>query len=238
MSEIRKTPTAETDKDQPGKSRQENPQVQARLTEISNKLLQLQKENERSYLEQGRLLLEAKALFGPHGEWIPWLQKNVDMSVCKAQRLMKIARWIDRNEAPVPHLPFTQAYVLTKLSREKINNFLEWLKAENAGSEPFQIIQTMGKRDLDKAIREYLSSSTAVPHTRKGKKTEVNSPATTPVDKALDTLCQLETTMSGLVENVTNRQVDDEIYETLISEIRKLCEDTLGKLPAEDVAFE
>lgn len=55
------------------------------------------------------------------------------------------------------------------------------------------------------------------------------------MDSALDELCHLEDTMSGLVKNIMNRQMDDAVYDTLISEIRRLCEDTLGKLPTEEV---
>lgn len=215
------------------------PSKLSELATIEREICDYKRKGEDAYLEIGRLLLQAKPIVGPYGMWLKWLQNNVDVSVCKAQRLMKVAAWMEKeNAAPVPHLTFTQAYVLTKLSREKMNNFLEWLKAEDASSEPFNGIHNMSKRELEKAIREYLSSSTTVPHTQKEQKHEASSPVTSPEDSALDTLCHLEDTMSGLMKNIMNRQVDDETYDTLISEIRRLCEDTLGKLPTEDVELE
>ena len=44
--------------------------------------------------------------------------------------------------------------------------------------------------------------------------------------------------MFGLVENIVNRRIDNEEYDAVISEIRRLCEDTLGKLPLGDVEIE
>ncbi len=58
------------------------------------------------------------------------------------------------------------------------------------------------------------------------------------MNSALDELCRLETAMGGLVENIVNRRIDNEEYDTLISEIRRLCEDTLGKLSSEDEEIE
>ena len=44
--------------------------------------------------------------------------------------------------------------------------------------------------------------------------------------------------MSGLVKDIINRRIDNEEYGMVISEIRRLCEDTLGKLPSDDVEIE
>ena len=38
--------------------------------------------------------------------------------------------------------------------------------------------------------------------------------------------------------NLKSQPRDDETYDTLVSEIRRLCEDTLGKLASEDVGIE
>lgn len=189
---------------------------------------------EKLYLDIGNDLLEAKGLFGKYGEWQGWLKANIPFSVRQAQRLMRVAEWLGKT-TPVSHLEFSKAYILTRIPRARMKDFLEKLKVESAGEEPFQVIQSMGKRDLERAVRNYLLSSTAVSNTRKEQKHEVSSPAKSLVDSALDELCHLEDTMSGLVKNIMNRQMDDAVYDTLISEIRRLCEDTLGKLPTEDV---
>lgn len=59
----------------------------------------------RSALESakasGELLLQAKALL-PHGQWLPWLEENCQVSPRQAQRYMQVAdRWeaIAKNDA-------------------------------------------------------------------------------------------------------------------------------------------
>ncbi len=65
------------------------------LKEIAAEIISYQTTNDDSNLEIGRLLREAKKQLCKHGEWLAWLQGNVDMSICKAQRLMKVAKWLD-----------------------------------------------------------------------------------------------------------------------------------------------
>ena len=205
------------------------------LEKIKEEIAQCQGTNAGSLLKIGKLLLKAKALFGPHGSWIKWLKENVDMSVRQAQRLMRVADWFG-DATPVSHLDFSKAHILTRIPKPKLDDFLKQYGRDN--TEALPVIQNMSKRDLEKAIREYLSSLATVPHTGKDKKTEVNSPATSPVDTALDTFCHVEGTMTGLVKEILNRPVNDEIYGTLVPAIRRLCEETLGQLPEEEVGLE
>lgn len=212
-------------------------QDQVKLTAISTKLLQLQEENSRSYLEQGRLLLEAKSLFCKHGAWLEWLKEHTSFSARQAQRLMRVAEWFGET-TPVSHLDFTKAYILTRIPKPKVNDFLKQYQTTDADVEPLSVIQAMSKRELEDAIHKFLRSALPGPRTRKGEKTEADSPAALSADSALDELCRLETAIFGLVENIIEHRVDEAEYDTLISEIRRLCEDTLGKLPSDDVEIE
>ncbi len=47
------------------------------LDEIKDKIISLQNDVEKSYLEIGRLLLKAKEINGKHGEWLGWVQKRI-----------------------------------------------------------------------------------------------------------------------------------------------------------------
>lgn len=144
-----------------------------------------------------------------------------------------MAEWFG-DATPGSHLDFTKAYILTRIPKPKVDDFLKQYQTAGADAEPLSVIQAMPKRELEEAIREYLRATAPVLRTRKEEKTEVDSPAALPAESALDELCRLETAMGGLVENIVNRRIDNEEYDTLISEIRRLCEDTLGKLPSED----
>ena len=115
------------------------------LETIATEIKCCQDSVDQSYLKIGQLLLEAKKLFGKYGDWTDWLQKNVDFSVCRAQRLMRIAKWLDEKTAPVPLLPFSHAYILCQLSPEDLERFLE-------GKQ----VGTMSKRQLQKAVSDYL----------------------------------------------------------------------------------
>ena len=64
------------------------------LEVISAGIAQCQKGYETSFLKIGQLLLEAKDQVGKHGEWLKWLRDNVDFSICTAQRLMRVAKWM------------------------------------------------------------------------------------------------------------------------------------------------
>lgn len=146
---------------------------------------------------------------------------------------MRVTEWF-RDTTPASHLDFSKAYILTRLPATKVNDFLKHYGTAGAEVDPFSVIQNMSKRELEEAIREYLRATVSISRTHKEGKAEVDSPAALPADSALDELCRLETAMGGLVENIVNRRIDNEEYDTLISEIRRLCEDTLGKLPSED----
>lgn len=211
----------------------EGSSIEAKLAEISTELLQLQEKANQSYLEQGWLLLEAKSLFGKHGEWLRWLKKNYPGSTRKAQRLMQVAEWFGET-TPCSYLNFSKAYILTRIPKTRLDDFLGKYKSADADADPLQVIQNRSKRDLEDAVREYLLSTIAGRSPDKGKEVEVNSPKVSAEDHALDVLSRLETTMSELV----GWPPDNAGYDAVISELRRLCEETLGKLPSDDAQLE
>lgn len=99
------------------------------LEDIEKEIAKCQQDCEQSFLTIGQLLLEAKKeVKKKKMDWLEWIQANVDFSICKAQRLMRVAKWMDGNEAPVPHsnlahLDFTKAYILSRLTNEDLKTF-------------------------------------------------------------------------------------------------------------------
>ena len=94
-----------------------------RLAAIETAIKEYQATSDNSYIEIGRQLLKVKQL-RPHGGWISWVETKTELSICKAQRLMKVAAWMDQNTAPVPHLDFSKAYILSRLSPHDLEKFL------------------------------------------------------------------------------------------------------------------
>ncbi len=213
--------------------REKGGDYKVQLLEISLRINDRWHECEKLYLDIGRDLLRAKRIFGKHGGWEDWLKENVHFSVRQSQRLMRVAEWFGET-TPVSHLDFSKAYILTRIPKTRLEDFLGKYKSAGADVDPLQVIQNMSKRDLEDAVREYLLLTVANRSPGKGEKIEVNSPKASPEDHALDALSRLETTMSELVGDIMNWPFDNAAYDTVISEIRRLCEDTLGKLPSED----
>lgn len=151
MGNFKTVTNPELDHDTTKKGDVENPNTRS-LEEIEEEIKKYKKTSDESYLEMGRLFLEAKNKFGKkHGDWLKWLQDDVkDISICKVQRLMRVAKWVDGNEAPVPHLDFTKAYILSRLSGK------DFKKLQENKLQKGKQIETMTKQELQDAVRDYL----------------------------------------------------------------------------------
>ena len=64
---------------------------------ITGEILEAKRAGGEAILTIGRCLIEAKEKL-PHGEWLPWLNEQVDLSERTAQKFMKLAReWSNPN---------------------------------------------------------------------------------------------------------------------------------------------
>ena len=52
-----------------------------RLNTFKQKIEELQESYDQSYLEIGRVLIQAREVYKGHGDWIKWLKENVPFSV-------------------------------------------------------------------------------------------------------------------------------------------------------------
>lgn len=211
----------------------------AKLIEIQQTIHEKWTKADQLYLDIGNSLLAAKCLLGKHGEWLNWLTTNFPSSIRQAQRLMRVSEWFGTAGAKTPlasYLDFTKAYILTRIPKAKLDDFLKQCNPTGADTDPIQAIQGMSKCELEKAVREYLMAS--VQSASKVKTIEVNTSAESPEDRALNMLTQVESTISKLVEDVSGERLEDEIRDTLFSELRRLCEETLAQLPSEAVECE
>jgi hypothetical protein len=69
--------------------------------------------------ECGRLLIEAKAAVG-HGDWLPWLAANTEISPRQCQRYMQLAeRWGEVKYDAKTHLTLTDAIKAIKTPRQR-----------------------------------------------------------------------------------------------------------------------
>ena len=94
-----------------------------------------------SILEIGKRLTEAKEQLN-HGEWLKWLEEEVDVSASMAQKMMKVAREYANTES-IPYLGVTKALALLSIPAEEREEFAEAVNAE-----------ALSVRELKEAIRQ------------------------------------------------------------------------------------
>lgn len=197
------------------------------LSIIKEKIIQSQEKGEQSYLEIGRLLLEVKRI-KPHGQWIPWIKENTDFSICKAQRLMRIAKWIDGNEAPVPHLDFSKAYILSRLTGNDLETFLR--RFHHVGGKCAKNVESMTKTELAKAVHNYLKSKG-----HKSSSAQVSQQAeshTSTEDDFLNRFDRIKSDVSKLASLVEDNSAG---YGTFATELCELCQEIIQQLSSDDV---
>ena len=178
------------------------------LEVISAEIAQCQKNYETSFLTIGQLLLEAKDQVGKHGKWLKWLRNNVDFSICTAQRLMRVAEWMKENEALEPHLDFTKAYILCKLTKEELKAFLEG-----------KHIEDMSKLKLQKEVRDFLQKKAGDASTDSG------SGNVTTEDKLRQWSARIRNDVTELVDLIKE---DPGEYEEIVTALRDFINQKLS----------
>lgn len=116
---------------------------------ITGEILKAKRVGGEAILTIGQRLIEAKALL-PHGEWLPWLEDEVEFSERTARNFMRLARdWTNRQA--LADLGAAKALTLLALPPEERESFM---------SEPHMVdgeektVIDMTSRELEKAIRE------------------------------------------------------------------------------------
>ena len=108
---------------------------------ITAEILENKRRGGEAVLAIGRALNEAKALLS-HGEWLPWLTEQVDLSERAAQNFMRLAReWT--NPQTLADLGSSKALALLALPEEEREQFVE--------THP---VADMSTRELQQAIAE------------------------------------------------------------------------------------
>ena len=108
---------------------------------ITGEILDAKRVGGEAILTIGRCLIEAKGML-PHGEWLPWLTEQVELSERTAQKFMRIAReW--SNPSALADLGATKALMLLVLPKDEREQFV----AEHN-------VVDMTSRQLEQAIKE------------------------------------------------------------------------------------
>lgn len=116
---------------------------------VTAEILDLKQTAGSAILAIGQRLIEAKEMLSD-GEWLPWLEEQVEFSPRTAQRFMKLSReWTDATA--LSYLGATKALTLLALPPAEREEFLA---EEHVVSGEVKSVTDMSVRELKKAVKE------------------------------------------------------------------------------------
>jgi len=194
------------------------------LNTFKLKIEELQERYEQSYLEIGRLLIQARDVYKGHGDWIKWLKANAPFSVRHAQRLIRVAEMFD-DTTLVSQLGLTssKAYILTRIGKNDIAHFLHTFFP--VGDRP-KMVQNMTKRELEFVVTRYLKGKLAA--TDHEEAASSNQGEETPRDSVESNLERLREALSRAIISIKDSASDTR--ESWISELEEMCKEGLDQL--------
>lgn len=197
---------------------------QHQLNTFKQKIEELQENYDRSYLEIGRVLIQARDIYKGHGNWVRWLKENIPFSVRHSQRLIRVAEMFDDDDATlVSHLGLTssKAYVLAKVSKNDISHFLTTLFL--VGNKR-KLVKDMTKRELEFVVTNFLKGKlSATDHEE-----VTNQGEETPRDSVEVNLEKLREALSRVIISIEDSNSDTR--ESWIFELEEMCKAGLDQL--------
>ncbi len=116
---------------------------------ITEEILGLKQTAGNAILEIGQRLIEAKHMLS-EGEWLPWLEEQVEFSPRTAQRFMKLSReWTDATA--LSYLGASKALQLLALPPAEREEFLQ---EKHIVHGEMKSVVDMSARELEKAVKE------------------------------------------------------------------------------------
>ena len=179
------------------------PPAEGRTIEaITGEILDAKRAGGEAILTIGRCLIEAKDMLR-HGEWLPWLNEQVELSERTAQKFMKLAReWSNPNT--LADLGASKALMLLALPEGERDAFLE----------DHNVID-MSARQLEQAIKERDEARAAAERAEADKRTAEQARA-----KMAEDMQFLNVRLSGAKEDREQAMQDVARLEAELAELK------------------
>lgn len=200
------------------------------LDKLKEKIEELQENYDQSYLEIGRLLIQARDVYKGHGDWIRWLKGNVPFSVRHAQRLIRVAEMFDNDNATLVSrlgLTSSKAYTLTRVGKNDIDHFLGTFFRVGGKTK---VVTDMTKRELELAVTTFLRSKLA---STNHEGVTSNQGTEAPKESVESNLKKLKEVLSRTIASI--RDSDSDTRSSWIAEIENLYKAGLDELAPESV---
>ena len=203
---------------------------------ITGEILDAKRTGGEAILTIGRCLIEAKGML-PHGEWLPWLTEQVELSERTAQKFMRIAReW--SNPSALADLGATKALMLLVLPKDEREQFVAEDNVVDMTSR--QLEQAIKERDEAKAKAEQAATEQRAAEEARAKMEEdmrlLNARlagSREDWDKAMQDVARLEAELEELkakpVDVAVETVVDQEAIEKARSEAQAEMQAKLDK---------
>lgn len=132
---------------------------------ITGEILEAKRAGGEAILTIGRCLIEAKEKL-PHGEWLPWLNEQVDLSERTAQKFMKLAReWSNPNT--LADLGASKALMLLAVPEGDREQFIQDHNVIDMSAR--QLEQAIKERDEARAAAEHAQADAAAAEQARAK---------------------------------------------------------------------
>lgn len=225
--------------------------VEGRTIEtITGEILDAKRAGGEAILTIGRCLMEAKEML-PHGEWLPWLNEQVEFSERTARNFMRLAReWTNRQT--LADLGASKALTLLALPPEEREQFMADNNVIDMSAR--QLEQAIRDRDEARRIAEEAKAEASTAEQARVKMAEdmalLNARlagAREDQEQALQATAKLEAELAELknrpvevaVETVVDQEAVDKARSDAIAEMQaKLDKVREGKKKAEERAQE
>lgn len=138
------------------------------IEDITEEILEAKRDGGEAILTIGRCLIEAKEKLR-HGEWLPWLNEQVELSERTAQKFMKLAReWSNPNT--LADLGASKALMLLALPANERESFTEEHDVIDMSARQLQ--QAIRERDKARAVAEQAQADAAAAEQARAKMAE------------------------------------------------------------------
>ena len=205
--------------------------AQARIEEITTGIQFHKQQAEQSFIEIGKLLVEAKSEFKKlgHGSWLKWLRNNVEISIVTAQRLMRLATELD-NASPVTHLGYTKSFILLGLQPDEREKFMQETHIVNGVEKN---ADELSKRELEQAVKERKGKVNGSKSSKKGLSEPSSSDSQNGYDFGYLDNDEIDDELENLIEPASDLMEDFGRFEVYLNNTFDLISFLMGSKDAE-----